>query len=36
MEYCGELPREVAEREAERCVREEHARLAGAPQEGSP
>ncbi len=36
MEYCGELPREVAEREAERCVREEHARLAGAAQEGSP
>ena len=33
MEFDGGMPRHVAEREAERCVREEHARAArgGAP-----
>ena len=35
MEYSGELPRDVAEREAEKCVRDEHARHAGAARRGA-
>jgi len=36
MEYSGELPRDVAEREAEKCVRDEHARHTGAARRGAP
>lgn len=32
MEFDGDLPREAAEREAERCVRAEHARVRAAEE----